>query len=73
MGSLPTNPLVSSVAVDPIMPQRVYAELNRVLPRDCMVTIDAGSAPGLWNASSDRTVNVADPTDTSRWVRMPAG
>ena len=32
---------------DRIMPQRVYAELNKVLPRDCMVTIDAGSAPGL--------------------------
>ena len=32
---------------DPIMPQRVYAELNKVLPRDCMVTIDAGAAPGL--------------------------
>ena len=28
-------------------PQRVYPELNRVLPRDCMVTLDAGVAPGL--------------------------
>ena len=32
---------------DPMMPQRVYPELNKVLPRDCMVTIDAGVAPGL--------------------------
>jgi len=32
---------------DPIMPQRVYAELNKVLPPDCMVSIDAGAAPGL--------------------------
>lgn len=35
------------ISGDPIMPQRVYTELNKVLPRDCMVTIDAGSAPGL--------------------------
>jgi acetolactate synthase-1/2/3 large subunit/sulfoacetaldehyde acetyltransferase len=32
---------------EPMMPQRVYPELRRVLPRDCMVTIDAGVAPGL--------------------------
>ena len=32
---------------DPIMPQRVFTELNKVLPQDCMVTIDAGIAPGL--------------------------
>jgi thiamine pyrophosphate-dependent acetolactate synthase large subunit-like protein len=32
---------------DPMMPQRVYPELNKVLPRDCMVTLDAGVAPGL--------------------------
>ncbi len=31
----------------PMMPQRVYPELLKVLPRDCMVTIDAGVAPGL--------------------------
>lgn len=31
----------------PMMPQRVYPELRKVLPRDCMVTIDAGVAPGL--------------------------
>ncbi|MCY4364653.1 MAG: thiamine pyrophosphate-binding protein [Chloroflexi bacterium] len=32
---------------DPMMPQRVFSELNKVLPQDCMVTIDAGIAPGL--------------------------
>jgi acetolactate synthase-1/2/3 large subunit/sulfoacetaldehyde acetyltransferase len=31
----------------PMMPQRVYPELHKVLPRDCMVTLDAGVAPGL--------------------------
>src|SRR5438128_1707469 len=36
-----------SLAGEPMMPQRVYPELRRVLPRDCMVTIDAGVAPGL--------------------------
>jgi acetolactate synthase-1/2/3 large subunit/sulfoacetaldehyde acetyltransferase len=36
-----------SIAEDPMMPQQVYPELNRVLPQDCMVTIDAGVAPGL--------------------------
>jgi acetolactate synthase-1/2/3 large subunit/sulfoacetaldehyde acetyltransferase len=32
---------------DPMMPQRVYPELRKALPRDCMVTIDAGISPGL--------------------------
>jgi acetolactate synthase-1/2/3 large subunit/sulfoacetaldehyde acetyltransferase len=32
---------------EPMMPQRVYPELRKVLPRDCMVTLDAGVAPGL--------------------------
>ena len=32
---------------DPMMPQRVYPELRKALPRDCMVTLDAGVAPGL--------------------------
>jgi acetolactate synthase-1/2/3 large subunit/sulfoacetaldehyde acetyltransferase len=32
---------------DPMMPQRVYPELRKVLPRDCMVTLDAGVAAGL--------------------------
>ncbi|HEX2278709.1 MAG TPA: thiamine pyrophosphate-binding protein [Candidatus Tectomicrobia bacterium] len=32
---------------EPMMPQRVYPEILKVLPRDCMVTIDAGVAPGL--------------------------
>jgi acetolactate synthase-1/2/3 large subunit/sulfoacetaldehyde acetyltransferase len=36
-----------SLSGDPMMPQRVYPELRKALPRDCMVTIDAGVAPGL--------------------------
>jgi len=32
---------------NPMMPQQVYVELNKALPRDCMVTLDAGVAPGL--------------------------
>jgi thiamine pyrophosphate-dependent acetolactate synthase large subunit-like protein len=32
---------------EPMMPQRVYPELQKALPPDCMVTIDAGVAPGL--------------------------
>jgi len=32
---------------EPMMPQRVYPELRKVLPQDCMVTVDAGVAPGL--------------------------
>ena len=36
-----------NISESPIMPQQVYPELNRVLPKDCMVTIDAGVAPGL--------------------------
>jgi thiamine pyrophosphate-dependent acetolactate synthase large subunit-like protein len=37
----------STLAGEPMMPQRVYPELRKVLPRDCMVTLDAGVAPGL--------------------------
>ena len=37
----------AEVAGEPMMPQRVYSELVKVLPRDCMVTIDAGIAPGM--------------------------
>src|SRR5438132_916973 len=37
----------STLAGDPMMPQRVYPELRKVLPRDCMITLDAGVAPGL--------------------------
>jgi hypothetical protein len=33
----------------------------------------AGSDPGATNDSSDRTVKVAAPTATRRWVRIPAG
>jgi thiamine pyrophosphate-dependent acetolactate synthase large subunit-like protein len=32
---------------DPMMPQRVFPELRKALPRDCMVTLDAGVATGL--------------------------
>ena len=32
---------------DPMMPQAVFPELNKVLPRDCMVTVDAGVATAL--------------------------
>ncbi|MES2563965.1 MAG: thiamine pyrophosphate-binding protein [Pseudomonadota bacterium] len=32
---------------DPMPPQRVYPELRKALPRDCMVTLDAGITPGL--------------------------
>jgi len=32
---------------DPMLPQRVFPELRKVLPRDCMVTIDAGVCPGM--------------------------
>ena len=37
----------ASLSGDPMMPQRVFTELNKVLPKECMVTIDAGVAPGL--------------------------
>jgi len=36
-----------SLTGDPMMPQRVYPELRKALPRDCMVTLDAGVAAGL--------------------------
>jgi acetolactate synthase-1/2/3 large subunit/sulfoacetaldehyde acetyltransferase len=36
-----------SLSGEPMLPQRVYPELRKVLPRDCMVTIDAGVAQGL--------------------------
>jgi acetolactate synthase-1/2/3 large subunit/sulfoacetaldehyde acetyltransferase len=36
-----------SLEGEPMMPQRVYPELRKVLPRECMVTLDAGVAPGL--------------------------
>ena len=37
----------STLPGDPMMPQRVFPELRKALPRDCMVTLDAGIAPGL--------------------------
>jgi thiamine pyrophosphate-dependent acetolactate synthase large subunit-like protein len=36
-----------ALTADPMMPQRVYTEFRKVLPRDCKVTNDAGVAPGL--------------------------
>src|SRR5262249_39062613 len=36
-----------SLPGEPMMPQRVFPELRKALPRDCMVTLDAGVAPGL--------------------------
>src|SRR4029077_20596834 len=36
-----------SLTGEPMMPQRVYPELRKVLPKDCMVTLDAVVAPGL--------------------------
>ena len=35
------------LVANPMMPQRFYLELAKVLPKDCMVTIDAGVAAGL--------------------------
>jgi acetolactate synthase-1/2/3 large subunit/sulfoacetaldehyde acetyltransferase len=38
----------ASLSAEPfMMPQRVFPELVKALPRDCMVTLDAGVAPGL--------------------------
>jgi thiamine pyrophosphate-dependent acetolactate synthase large subunit-like protein len=39
--------LLAETALDavPVKPQRVYAELRRVLPPDAIVTLDAGAAP----------------------------
>jgi acetolactate synthase-1/2/3 large subunit/sulfoacetaldehyde acetyltransferase len=34
-------------SADPMLPQRVFPELRKVLPRECMVTIDAGVCPGM--------------------------
>ena len=35
----------ATLSGEPMMPQRVYPELRKALPRDCMVTIDAGITP----------------------------
>ena len=43
------------------------------MPVTIWAAIRAGSEPGPGNASIDRTVNVAEPTETSRCVRIPAG
>ncbi|MEI7678188.1 MAG: thiamine pyrophosphate-binding protein [Betaproteobacteria bacterium] len=36
-----------TVSGEPMKPQRAYPEINKALPKDCMVTIDAGICPGL--------------------------
>ena len=36
-----------SLSANPMMPQQVYPELTKALPKGSMVTIDAGVAPGL--------------------------
>ncbi len=36
-----------ALTADPMMPQQVYPELTKALPKGSMVTIDAGVAPGL--------------------------
>ena len=38
---------LTSVTGEPMKPQRAYPEINKALPKDCMVTIDAGICPGL--------------------------
>ena len=36
-----------NISENPIMPQQVFPEFNKIFPEDAMVTIDAGVAPGL--------------------------
>ena len=36
-----------NISENPIMPQQVFPEFNKVFPEDAMITIDAGVAPGL--------------------------
>ena len=36
-----------NISENPIMPQQVFPEFNKIFPQDAMVTIDAGVAPGL--------------------------
>jgi acetolactate synthase-1/2/3 large subunit/sulfoacetaldehyde acetyltransferase len=49
-----------TLEAEPMMPQRVFPELAKAMPRDCMVTVDAGIAPGLiydrLNFESPRTL-----------------
>jgi thiamine pyrophosphate-dependent acetolactate synthase large subunit-like protein len=50
----------SQLTGDPMRAERVYPELRKVMPKDCMVTIDAGVSPGLGydrlNFESPRTL-----------------
>ncbi|MCH2522389.1 MAG: thiamine pyrophosphate-binding protein [SAR202 cluster bacterium] len=36
-----------NISENPIMPQQVFPEFNKIFPEDAMITIDAGVAPGL--------------------------
>ena len=36
-----------NISENPIMPQQVFPEFNKIFPDDAMITIDAGVAPGL--------------------------
>jgi acetolactate synthase-1/2/3 large subunit/sulfoacetaldehyde acetyltransferase len=59
--------LLAEAALDvtPIKPQRVYAELRRVLPPDTIVTLDAGAAPayGYDRLRFDRPRTFLTPLD----------
>lgn len=36
-----------NISENPMMPQQVFPEFNKIFPEDAMITIDAGVAPGL--------------------------
>ena len=61
-----------------MMPQRVYSELAKVMPSDCMVTIDAGVS-GVWpttvsSSEEPRTMfNYAGPGRAGHGVERGAG
>ena len=70
----------STPSGEPMMPQRVYPELRKAPPRDCMVTIDAGITPGL--ATIACTLRCRGPCSTTpatggigvvRWSRDQTG
>ena len=51
----------------PLKPQRVYAELSRVLPPETIVTLDAGAAPAYgYDRLHLRTPARSSPRST--WV-----
>ena len=55
----------ASLSASPMKPQRVYAELRRVLPPDTIVALDAGAAPayGYDRLSFDRARTFLTPLD----------